>query len=785
MREVSIFIEGITANEYTKIDLFKDESISINSSIQNIQDLAKVYTDFSQSFTVPATEKNNKIFEYFYQNDVDNAIDHNLRRFAYIEVGYTPFRTGKIQLEGSSIKNGRIEFYTITFYGDLVSLKDRFGATKIADLDYSFISNTYSGAEVKDRIEDVATDYDVRYPLISSNRVWSYGDGTSTDLTMPTTGRLEYDELNPAIKVSKIFQAIQNDFDITLNGMFLTDERFTKLFLWCKNSEGLNMTTETKVVDMSYTDNSTYFDITLNTLSIDYMSSINISGTDYAVDLGLHKIDISMYNVTDTTAIYYIEVYINDVLDQTIQGSGTNVNYSVGNYQNNYGLDKTFKLKIKASNGLSFDAKINYTQILQYDYTGSGDYVQVQQGFYADVNTITLSSNKAFYTMMPDMLVSDFFSGILKEFNLTCYSLGNDTFEIEPLDKWYQKGAVINVTKYIDKDTIAVDRIKLYKNINLNYQKSESFMNRAFGDLNGREYGNAINEFPYDGGEYKVDVPFEDLLFQKFSLTGLQVGYCLTKAPDYKSYIPKPILLYLNGLQSTAIYFFDGTTETTINDVALFGQELYTNNELYSLNFSVDNSSWYGYPIQNSLFATYYYNYISNLFNTKNRLTKCTANFPISLITSLRLNDRLVIEDKRYLINSINSEITSGKVQLELINDLSPILNIPLITGNPDGGTVVVPVVMPNGASLRTLSTTSGGVTFSSSSISTDTNVTVTYGALTDPLTEIITEEIENITTEDGFILMTEQGNASQIVIDILTDYTNGSTSNESIIITL
>ena len=133
-REVQIYIEGIVPNDYSKIDLFKDENINVSSSIQNIQDLSKVYTDFSQSFTVPATSNNNKIFEYFYENDVDNKIDHNLRRYAYIEIGLTPFRSGKIQLEGSSIKDGKVEHYTVTFYGDLISLKDTFSNKKLSDL---------------------------------------------------------------------------------------------------------------------------------------------------------------------------------------------------------------------------------------------------------------------------------------------------------------------------------------------------------------------------------------------------------------------------------------------------------------------------------------------------------------------------------------------------------------------------------------------------------------------------------------------------------------------------
>ena len=72
MRSVQIYIEGERdSNDYTEIELFNDEKIDINLSIQNIQDISKVFTDFSQSFTVPASSINNSIFKHFYENAVD------------------------------------------------------------------------------------------------------------------------------------------------------------------------------------------------------------------------------------------------------------------------------------------------------------------------------------------------------------------------------------------------------------------------------------------------------------------------------------------------------------------------------------------------------------------------------------------------------------------------------------------------------------------------------------------------------------------------------------------
>ena len=52
-------------NEFTKLDLFKDESVSITDSIQNVKDPSKIFAPFSQQFSVPASKNNNKVFKHY------------------------------------------------------------------------------------------------------------------------------------------------------------------------------------------------------------------------------------------------------------------------------------------------------------------------------------------------------------------------------------------------------------------------------------------------------------------------------------------------------------------------------------------------------------------------------------------------------------------------------------------------------------------------------------------------------------------------------------------------
>ena len=85
-------------------------------------------------------DQNDAIFKHFYNSDIgdlqdiNTIFDHNIRRDAYIEIDLTTFRRGKISLEKSEVKDNQPYSYQITFYGDITSIKDKFGEEKLQDL---------------------------------------------------------------------------------------------------------------------------------------------------------------------------------------------------------------------------------------------------------------------------------------------------------------------------------------------------------------------------------------------------------------------------------------------------------------------------------------------------------------------------------------------------------------------------------------------------------------------------------------------------------------------------
>jgi hypothetical protein len=709
-RSVTIYIEG------QRIELFNDETINVTSSIQNVQDLSKTYTDFSQGFTVPASSRNNAIFEHWYQSDVNATTDPNLRKDGFIEIDLTTFRKGKIQLDGAVVSNGKPSAYKITFFGEGVTLKDLFGEDLLSDLDYTALSHNFTSAEVIDRIEDNTNAYDVKYPLITSNRIWEY-QSTPVNVPFPNwlvnvltqndihanAGAINKDELFPALRVIKILEEIENKYGITFNGTFLTDDRFTKLFLWFKGKETLVKTsygydlTSTTVVPTF-----TNYDLTST-----YTSATNTIHVQEIAGIFLHNLK---YNVTSasTSAEYHIDVYQNGNLFNTITGSGTGT-YTLDTIPQAIGLDVLYTIKIRTEGANTIASNLRYEVSYISGTSVSIDYLTVTYSSLAMVLNIDLSANA------PAMKVADFLKGIMLMFNMTIYSLVENEYWIEPLDDWYSKGALVDITQHTDVTTIEMERMPLYKKIQFKFQDSECFLNKNFSQTYNRSYGDTTYQYNYDGGEFTIEVPFENLLQTKYNGTQqLQLGYSLNG--EFSPYIPKPVLLYQYDNQVSDFKMHnDGGGHSTIITYTPFGQDLEFNNSDITLNFAPETSTLLEYPIQNTQFSQYYFSYLYNLYNLKQRLVNVKTNLPTSIITNLQLNDRLVIRDKRYIINEMKSNLNTGDVDFQLIMDFRPIVNstIPIPKASTEGGNVNYPVNLPNGAYEANLTSTEPDITFS------------------------------------------------------------------------
>jgi hypothetical protein len=674
---VALYIYDFDGQAVNRIELFNDEKISVVSSITNFNNLGSLFTDYSQTFTVPASKHNNTIFKHWYESavgltsdedplDVDFAFDHRIKYYGYIEIDSIPFRDGKFLMQKANKKNNFIESYTINFVGNLVQLKDKFKEDKLNVLEgYESLNFEYNFTNVIDGAYP-----NIKFPLIASTRRFEFETGTSSDVTT-TAGAIPYTELFPAIRVSKIFDFIESTYDLNFVGDFLNYALFKELFLFCKNSEEFNFYGEPQSPNFTSTTPASFpeFNLALDQCTV-----------SFGLDPDALRLEswIKVYP-TDPTIKYTVQIFDNDVLYATyedIEGDSDLGYYSKYRQQENtingQYVTRRFTYKISSELPMTYDAFVN----LKRNYGSATTF------FYRTANSYsnTTSGDLQIRKYIPDLTVEAFVTSIVKALNLVVIPINENTFEFQPLEAFYQEGRVVDLSEYIHAEDIEVNRPNLFRQISFKYEKSDNVLNTNFRNTFNRDYGDLTYDNPNSAytTNYEVKLPFENIMWERYTGYDFITATCWNI--NLQPYVPKPILMYYNGIQELSdgnIYYTDGTTPSLYLDYPRFTNELGAGGSdlsyLQTLNWGEEISTWFLGSAPSGLFQRYYQNSIFNIYNQRTRVIKAKAQLDTYWLTSLKLNDRIVVSNKRYLINTMTTDLTTGAVDFELINDFRDI----------------------------------------------------------------------------------------------------------------
>ena len=663
MYKVDLYIDGQRA------DLFKDENIEMNLSVQNIKDISKVFGDFTNSFSIPASKVNNKIFKHYYNVDIDGGYISNLRTDAFIEVNGNLFRAGVLELEGVQMKKGEPSSYNVGFYSNVTSLKDKFGEDQLNDLDLSALDHTYNDTNIEAGLNSFisGTDSSIIYPLISPVRNWFY-DSTSSDNTPeniwyhnghPEHGVFYYD-LKPAVKLKKIIDAIETKYGIEFQSNFFDSADFGKLFMWCHRRAGYMFKGQ------AYGGPSELIEL--------------VSG-DATFDSTLHRFPVTStanpalisYSPSATASTNYrVDVFINDELFSSKKHTGS------------------------ATNVFVFLPTLSVGDYVDMRLAPSGDGVAVTVGmvanWYADAAGTTILAATAtplatttagivtISDQMPEQKISDFIGSLVRAFNLVIVPTGNGKYDIEPLDDWYAEGSTREVTEYIDTEEVTIGKPSLYRRISFSYNETEAVLGEEYRLQNDIGYGDLRADFAFDGEEFEVEVGFDHMLFERLDdlnngITTINVGKSITR--EIEPYIGSPLIFYVaSQVRGTSPYAYikmtGSTLETRKTDFHLVSNVNNGTAETVTktLNFGTEVDPYLLQGFSTGLYNTYWKDYITDLYDRKRRVFQYSGQLPLGLMLALKINDKLTIGERNYIINQMKLNLTTGEAQLELLNDV-------------------------------------------------------------------------------------------------------------------
>lgn len=641
-----IYIDGIAK----RIELFEDEKISVTSSVQDIADVSKAKTDFTQSFTIPASTTNNEIFKHWYESSLDGGFDHRVKYNGYIEVDTRTFRDGAFALNDVKYKDNMVDSYSIVFYGKAKNIKDILKEDKLANLDFSSLNHTFTSTQVINRI--TSNSYDVAYPLFAHDRIYNYNTGGANDITT-NTGSIHWNTLFPAIPLSFIMQKITDTYDLNFTGAFLDYPQFTKLWMLFKNAESFSQ----KLTPLRV--NFTTKNVALTNAEVNLTTDeIGFQGSGYR--------NVRLQITTASTQPYDILIHKNGALHGSYVGViGNSNDIFISETITTQTLNDKFTLSIQAQAGMSFTSLLTYTRGFgssAVSYTASG-------------TTQTIGATIDIGGYAPDLKLIDLITGLIKMFNLVIIPTDETTYELIPLELYYNDGRYNDISSNVISDDIELKKTSMYKNINFKYQKSENILNTKFDDLflstRNFSYGDLAYEQidSLESSTFSVELPFENAMYERKSNSNFQT--ITFKNKDLSNYLPKPLLMYDNSVQTvTPNIKIDLTTGSynTIVQYRRFSND-YNNGTILTLNWGEEISTWFLNSTSNGLYKRHYENYLGNIFNIKSRLVivKCYFN-PVQLI-DIKLNDRIIIRDKKYTINKMTTDLTSGETTMELLTD--------------------------------------------------------------------------------------------------------------------
>lgn len=673
----------------TRVDMFQDESVTITDALKDIRDIGKVFSPFSKQFNLPASSTNNKIFKHYYNFDIDNGFDARFRVDAILKLNGIDFKTGQIRLDGVGMKDNKPHTYKVVFFGKPNNLKDLFGDEELNALnslstyDFTYSSGALnnmrtafiSGLQSNQLAATNTANRNIVLPLILLNKYYTYNTGSTNQLKNINYPILQED-LKPAIKLKRVIEAIQTQYDITFNmadegttKTFFGSAMFDELYLWLHREKTPITKPETDPptfgVDIGTRGKKlTFADFTYNSGNGDVLTNNKLvvnKGESYTLRIVLdpgttnNTGEIIVKDKTTNELLFYRE----DVpFNNSSNLSVALVDLTSGNLdQRTYDIEFRINCQVSVSFAALSTAMTITTSTTIHNYSASAfslsDFVFIQD-------------------YLPKMKVLDFLTGLFKMFNLVAYTKrGSSKIYVQTFDDFMTLGVTRDITKYVDITQSTIDRPVPYNRVNFKYSSPVTQTSLRYVDQFSQVFGDLRYSAPekYDGQEFNQEVPFErSVLINLQDNAGNQTDNVLAWWVDAegKTTLGKPYIFFnrlidssSNTVTSSNLTSYNAPSNVSSLETAGVGN--------HTLNFGSEYDEFNGNVNTNSLFSRFYQQFIEQSFNLKGRIIKITAQLPESFILNYSVNDVIVINGKEYYLNSLSTNLTTGKSEIELI----------------------------------------------------------------------------------------------------------------------
>tara|TARA_R110000822_G_scaffold67851_2_gene165153 strand:- start:1079 stop:3787 length:2709 start_codon:yes stop_codon:yes gene_type:complete len=680
-------------------DLYEDEDIPLTLSVDEFTNAAEKVQSYSKAFNLPATKRNNKIFDQIFEItrhiDLGSYLFNPYRKTQCVlkQDGFILFK-GYLRLLDIVDKEGEIS-YNVNLYSEVIALADSLKDLTFSDLGFTELEHDYNRDEIENSWNDSPAtgitylnastsgfrdaNSTVKYPFCDWNHQIIVG---GTGNTAAVAGNPELPTLEtafrPFINIKYLIDRIfGNSPQFTYTSTFFETDDFKKLYMdfnWGADNSPVtfNLTGQlTKISDFNLTNS-------FNTLDFDTMAIVG--GTILNANFG----------------------YSSGVFTAQEDGQVYTFNYSM-NFNRGLTADTLFVQWLV--NGTPVDADSSTSSLFPYsgNFTTppleAGDTVLCQAfstlGLYElngvfsafgttpSLVTITTSvtqttSDSLLGTLRGELGQWEFLNGLITMFNLvTTPNVNNpNNLIIEP----YVDIFINNTSVELDwTDKIDISQIKLKPLTDLKKDTIFKFVEDD-DDYAFNNYKSSLSGFLYGSLEYTAPDSFdilegtEEIIAEPFAATVVKplmaqypnlitpAIYSVNDDGVSEGFENSPRILYNNGKKTSSNSYFIPEA----NGVAAFQQTEYLEFSHLHTALAIADSLDFNFglhqlllpsiypPTPNNLFNLYWLPYYNQLYNANTRIMTLKVDLNASDINTFKFNDTIFIKNRKFRVNKID-----------------------------------------------------------------------------------------------------------------------------------
>ena len=687
------------------IELYQNEPVNLSYQFSDLQKINSSASNFSKTFRVPLTKKNQDYFGAVNEFGLITTWDPKTKVAAELSYNTIPVMRGFAQVKGVYIQKGKYADVEIVIFGETANLSRDIKDGMLTDLNLSSYNHTLNATNIEASWADTLFSSVIRYGLPDKGQNWTSSNLWTED------NPLEHGDFTPYFQASKLFEEIMTDAGYTYDSIFLT--RINDVYLALYNGNlaikgNRNPQAQTAFVgysaDVTGLSSTNFVNLTgFSESSPFYDTDSNFNGTTYTAPF---------------RAYYTFRVYVHGVIDhltnttltmRLAKGGSTFLATIIDNLTGAFFNEESFvvltdPILLNQGDAVSLQyalANSGHT----VDFTGTNQLGAGGTGFeIVEVSGATSGQTVDVAANMPQMKQIDFISGLQKMFNLVFIPDRNNSkhLYIEPLGDYYASGVKKDWTNKVDlsKDIALTPTTDLQaRQYDWTHSNGKDLINDIVFKNASRVYGRYRVDDPendFASGNKEIKSPFAPHVVSYIPGTQYAVHRMLidTDQDDKTIKDPLPRLAFWNDQQTGTIYYQNDANSATTTDTEYpaFSQfsDLEASVSDEDLGFGAERPFHIveANPL-NTLYYTYWRPFVNELYSSDAR--KLTAFFRLtrSELATFEFSDKVYIKDTYWRILSVSYDATSEDlVKVELLKVLGDIRDcqfIPFDIDKADG----------------------------------------------------------------------------------------------------